>query len=112
MKRIQRHLAAASLTDGMERLQRLSRVEDELLAMQRLWAQGSGLIARRQAEANLWREGYDTRDDVNPCQFIGYQPMGISGIVRSIPRTMFFCRSKKGSSTTLQLYCLPSARRI
>jgi len=35
----------------------LQGVEDLLLAMKRLWAPGSGLLARRQAEANLWRTG-------------------------------------------------------
>ena len=35
----------------------LDGVEDEILKMTRLWAPGSGLIARRQAEANLWRQG-------------------------------------------------------
>jgi len=35
----------------------LDGVEDEILKMKRLWAPGSGLIARRQAEANLWRQG-------------------------------------------------------
>ncbi|MGE0482690.1 MAG: peptidoglycan-binding protein [Gammaproteobacteria bacterium] len=35
----------------------LADVEDELVAMKRLWSPDSGLIRRRQAEANLWREG-------------------------------------------------------
>lgn len=34
-------------------------VEDEIVSMQRLWPRGSGLIRRRQAEANLWRQGLD-----------------------------------------------------
>jgi hypothetical protein len=37
----------------------LSDVEDEIVSMQRLWDPGSGLIKRRRAEANLWREGLD-----------------------------------------------------
>lgn len=35
----------------------LSDVEDEIVAMKRLWGVGSGLAKRRQAEANLWRQG-------------------------------------------------------
>lgn len=35
----------------------LLSVEDEILSMKRLWAPQSGLIKRRQSEANLWREG-------------------------------------------------------
>ncbi|MCG7964461.1 MAG: peptidoglycan-binding protein [Candidatus Thiodiazotropha taylori] len=35
----------------------LQNVEDEILSMKRLWSSGSGLISRRQAEANLWRKG-------------------------------------------------------
>jgi hypothetical protein len=35
----------------------LQEVEDQILSMKRLWAPGSGRIKRRQAEANLWREG-------------------------------------------------------
>ena len=35
----------------------LQAVENEILSMKRLWAPGSGLIKRRQAEANLWRQG-------------------------------------------------------
>ncbi|OKY75572.1 MAG: hypothetical protein BM485_07520 [Desulfobulbaceae bacterium DB1] len=35
----------------------LIEVEDQIVAMQRLWSPGSGLCKRRQAEANLWREG-------------------------------------------------------
>lgn len=37
----------------------LSDVEDEIVSMQRLWDPASGLIKRRQAEANLWRAGLD-----------------------------------------------------
>jgi hypothetical protein len=32
-------------------------VEDQLLAMRRLWNPGSGLVTRRKNEANYWREG-------------------------------------------------------
>ena len=35
----------------------LAGVEDQILSMRRLWDPGSGLIKRRQAEANLWRQG-------------------------------------------------------
>ena len=35
----------------------LTDVEDQLIAMQRLWDPGSGVYKRRQAEANLWRTG-------------------------------------------------------
>ena len=37
----------------------LSDVEDEIVSMKRLWKPTSGLIRRRQEEANLWREGLD-----------------------------------------------------
>jgi hypothetical protein len=35
----------------------LQEVENQLVSMQRLWPPSSGLIKRRQAEANLWRQG-------------------------------------------------------
>ena len=35
----------------------LSDIEDEFISMQRLWEPGSGVYKRRQAEANLWRNG-------------------------------------------------------
>lgn len=35
----------------------LEGVEDQLLLMKRLWSPDSGLIKRRQGEANLWRSG-------------------------------------------------------
>ena len=35
----------------------LLEVEDRILDMQRLWGPASGLVKRRQAEANLWRTG-------------------------------------------------------
>lgn len=37
----------------------LADVEDEIVAMKRLWSPGSGVHKRRQAEANLWRTGLD-----------------------------------------------------
>jgi len=37
----------------------LADVEDEIVAMQRLWGPASGLYLRRQAEANLWRQGLE-----------------------------------------------------
>lgn len=61
MRRIQEILAAAddlSLHKPKRRMI-LADVEEEILSMKRLWAPGSGLIKRRQAEANLWREGLD-----------------------------------------------------
>jgi peptidoglycan hydrolase-like protein with peptidoglycan-binding domain len=46
--------------DSLHKLQRkmiLLEVEDQILAMRRLWSPESGLIRRRQTEANLWRTG-------------------------------------------------------
>lgn len=40
-----------------ERIEILTQVEDQILSMKRLWQPTSGLIQRRQAEANLWRKG-------------------------------------------------------
>ena len=37
----------------------LGNVENEIVSMKRLWDSGSGLVKRRQAEANLWRKGLD-----------------------------------------------------
>jgi len=37
----------------------LADVEDQIVAMQRLWGPESGLYLRRQAEANLWRQGLE-----------------------------------------------------
>jgi hypothetical protein len=34
-------------------------VEAQIVAMQRLWNQRSGLVKRRQPEANLWRRGLE-----------------------------------------------------
>jgi hypothetical protein len=47
---------------AMHKLKRktiLMDVEDEIVAMQRLWGPDSGLYKRRQSEANLWRRGLD-----------------------------------------------------
>ncbi len=57
MREIKKILQAA---DGVEKEQAkiiLEGVEEQLLIMKRIWAPGSGLIKRRQAEANLWRKG-------------------------------------------------------
>ncbi len=59
MKNIQSILNMAdndSLT-VIEQKEVLQGIEDEFLSMKRIWKNGSGLIKRRQAEANLWREG-------------------------------------------------------
>lgn len=37
----------------------LAEVEDQIVSMKRLWDPASGLIKRRQAEANLWRKGLE-----------------------------------------------------
>lgn len=37
----------------------LADVEDEIVAMKRLWPPGSGVHKRRQAEANLLRTGLE-----------------------------------------------------
>ncbi|MCH8498922.1 MAG: patatin-like phospholipase family protein [Marinobacter sp.] len=58
MKTIQTLLAEADqlLPDKTAAKAVLVRVEDEITSMQRLWSPSSGLVKRRQAEANLWRE--------------------------------------------------------
>ena len=59
MKEIQRVLACAdqaALTKE-ERVEILQGVENQILSMKRLWHPTSGLIRRRQSEANLWRQG-------------------------------------------------------
>lgn len=59
MKEIQKILIRAddpNLTKS-QKTEILSEVEDEILSMKRLWAPSSGLIKRRQSEANLWRNG-------------------------------------------------------
>ena len=59
MKAIRRLLgeAASVLPDREQARQILTEVEDQILSMRRLWEPDSGLVRRRQAEANLWREG-------------------------------------------------------
>ncbi len=52
--------AAQPGLDKTKRLAILAGVEDQLVSMKRLWNSGSGLIKRRQAEANLWRKGLST----------------------------------------------------
>ena len=37
----------------------LADVEEQIVSMKRLWPVTSGLIKRRQAEANLWRKGLE-----------------------------------------------------
>ena len=59
MKEIRKILESAD-NDAWDKDQKktiLQAVEDRILSMKRLWAPGSGLIKRRQGEANLWREG-------------------------------------------------------
>lgn len=46
--------------DNLERKRVLRDVEDEIVAMQRLWGPETGLYKRRQGEANLWRIGLET----------------------------------------------------
>lgn len=59
MKTIQTLLEQAdqALPDTQRWQAILTGVEDEIVAMKRLWGSGSGLVKRRQAEANLWRRG-------------------------------------------------------
>ncbi len=59
MKEIRDILARADAIelDRLRRIEILTGVEDQILAMKRLWGPGSGLCKRRQAEANLWRNG-------------------------------------------------------
>lgn len=59
MREIQRVLGLAEDEGlGKEEVRQVLRgIEDQILSMKRLWAPKSGLIKRRQAEANLWREG-------------------------------------------------------
>lgn len=59
MKEIQKLLGKAGKAnfDKEEVKQILSGVEDQIVSMKRLWGPQSGLVARRQAEANLWRKG-------------------------------------------------------
>lgn len=47
---------------ALERIERkiiLTDVEDQIVAMQRLWGPEMGLYKRRQGEANLWRIGLE-----------------------------------------------------
>lgn len=59
MREIQSILKRAEIPkmSKAERKAILSNVEDQILSMKRLWQTGSGLVKRRQAEANLWRKG-------------------------------------------------------
>ena len=63
MREIQKILESAddeNLTKE-QKTQMLQGIEDEILSMKRLWAPTSGLIKRRQDEANLWRKGLSSR---------------------------------------------------
>lgn len=59
MRAIQHILEEADNTELHKRKRKmiLAEVEDQILSMKRLWDLGSGLVKRRQSEANLWREG-------------------------------------------------------
>lgn len=59
MKEIQNILSRAEdeTLNNQQQKQVLMGIEDQILSMKRLWESGSGLIKRRQAEANLWRKG-------------------------------------------------------
>lgn len=59
MKEIQNILNRAdnSFLGKSEKIAILEKVEDQILSMKRLWKPESGLIKRRQSEANLWRKG-------------------------------------------------------
>ncbi|HET8903636.1 MAG TPA: patatin-like phospholipase family protein [Saccharospirillum sp.] len=61
MKTIQTLLEQAdqALPDTQRWKAILTGVEDQIVAMKRLWGTGSGLVKRRQAEANLWRQGLE-----------------------------------------------------
>lgn len=55
-----RQLLDAAEQPGLTKARRrelLAGVEDQLVGMKRLWAPTSGLVKRRQTEANLWRQG-------------------------------------------------------
>ncbi|WP_349432246.1 peptidoglycan-binding protein [Methylomarinum sp. Ch1-1] len=57
-----RNILAQADNPALHKLKRkmiLTDVEDQILSMQRLWGPSSGLHKRRQAEANLWRNGLD-----------------------------------------------------
>lgn len=54
------HLLARAADPALGKEQRkaiLAGVEDELLRMKRIWPPTSGLVKRRQTEANYWRQG-------------------------------------------------------
>jgi hypothetical protein len=59
MKNIQNILEMASNPNlsKNDKKRILLEIEEEILSMQRLWSRTSGLIKRRQSEANLWRKG-------------------------------------------------------
>ncbi|MDM8524211.1 peptidoglycan-binding protein [Desulfococcaceae bacterium HSG8] len=59
MKEIQNILKLADNKNlSKEKVKELLKgVEEQILSMKRLWSPESGLIKRRQAEANLWRKG-------------------------------------------------------
>ena len=59
MKEIQQILIRAdnSALNKSEKFAILEEVEEQILSMKRLWKPESGLIKRRQSEANLWRKG-------------------------------------------------------
>ncbi|VBB42613.1 conserved hypothetical protein [uncultured Desulfatiglans sp.] len=61
MKEIQTILARAdeAVADIQQVQSILGEVEDQIVSMKRLWDPSSGLIKRRQAEANLWRKGLE-----------------------------------------------------
>lgn len=52
--------ASNPVLESSERKRILRDVEDEIVAMQRLWGPETGLYKRRQGEANLWRTGLET----------------------------------------------------
>jgi hypothetical protein len=55
-----RRLLDAAEQSGQSKARRrelLAGVEDQLVGMKRLWPATSGLVKRRQSEANLWRQG-------------------------------------------------------
>jgi peptidoglycan hydrolase-like protein with peptidoglycan-binding domain len=61
MKNIQSILRAAE-DPGLRPAQKklvLRDVEDQIIAMKRLWPAGSGLLKRRDGEAALWRQGLE-----------------------------------------------------
>jgi peptidoglycan hydrolase-like protein with peptidoglycan-binding domain len=59
MKNIQTILyeAAKYYPDKINMKSKLAEIEEQFLSMKRLWSPDSGLIKRRQGEANLWRNG-------------------------------------------------------